>query len=519
MFLLCILDGFGLRTDPYYNAVVKANKPNLIKLFQSCPNIPIEGSGLAVGLPMGQMGNSEVGHLNFGAGRIVYQDVTRIDKSISDGDFFTNAAFLWGMKTALNQDSSIHLFGLVSDGCVHSSMEHLKALVTMAKDVGLKKVYLHAFMDGRDTPPNSGAGYIKEMVDFFNQTGVGKVATVMGRYYGMDRDKRWERTEKAYQAIVKKIGPRFDNPVAAIEESYRNYVTDEFIIPAVMNLGDEEEGKLRNGDVALFFNFRADRVRQLSYIFAGRQYDGYPHPDNPKVHLITMTNYDVELKEAQVAYPPVHLTNIFGEVISRHGLRQLRIAETEKYAHVTYFFNGGVEKPFENEDRVMIQSPKVATYDLKPEMSSVEVADETVRRILSRKYDVVILNFANCDMVGHSGIFEAAVKAVEAIDAGVGKVIRAVEEVQGQAIITADHGNAEQMFDPETNGPFTAHTTNPVPFIFYDCTNRLGKVSLREGGILADVAPTILQYLNINQPAQMTGQSLLIPGEIPAVKH
>jgi len=519
MFLLCILDGFGLRTHSYYNAVIKARKPNLIKLFKSCPNIPIQGSGLAVGLPEGQMGNSEVGHLNIGAGRVVYQDVTRIDKSISDGDFFDNPVFITGIDMALKNKSAIHLFGLVSDGCVHSSMEHLKALVKMAKERGIEKLYLHAFMDGRDTPPQAGAGYVKEMVEYFKMTGLGKVATVMGRYYGMDRDKRWERTEKAYRAIVNKEGRHSSDPVAAIEQSYQEKVTDQFILPVVIDLDDENEGRLQNGDVALYFNFRADRVRQLSYIFAGHDPEEFPHPDNPDVHLITMTNYDAGLKEAHVAYPPVRLKNIFGEILAREGLKQLRIAETEKYAHVTYFFNGGVEEPFENEDRVMIPSPKVATYDLKPEMSSVEVSDEAVRRILSKKYDVVVLNFANCDMVGHTGDLGAAVRAVEAVDTGLGKVIGAVEQIKGQAIITADHGNSEQMWDPETDGPFTAHTINPVPFVFFDSTGRGKNVKLRNGGILADLAPTIMQYLNIKQPAEMTGQSMFVSGEVPAFRN
>ena len=519
MFLLCILDGFGLRTQDYYNAVIKARKPNLIKLFKSCPNIPIHASGMAVGLPEGQMGNSEVGHLNIGAGRIVYQEITRIDKSITDGGFFTNPVLLEGMKLAAGKGTAVHLFGLVSDGCVHSSLEHLSALVRMARQNGVKKLFLHAFMDGRDTPPHSGAGYMKDTVKLFRSESLGKVATVMGRYYGMDRDKRWDRTEKAYQAIVNKVGEKNDDPVAAVEASYKNGVTDEFIKPVVINLEHDDDGKLRDGDVALFFNFRADRVRQLSYLFAGCDPDGFPHPDNPEVHLITLTTYDVELKEAHVAYAPVRLNNIFGEIISRSGLKQLRIAETEKYPHVTYFFNGGVEEPFENEDRVMIPSPKVATYDLKPEMSSVEVADEAVARILSKKYDVIVLNFANCDMVGHTGILEAAVKAVEAVDAGVGKVIKAVEEVKGQAIITADHGNSEQMYDPETDGPFTAHTTNPVPFIFCDGAGRNKKVRLRTGGVLADLAPSILHYLNIKPPAEMSGQSMFISGEVLAFRN
>jgi len=519
MILFCILDGFGLRPGNHHNAVIKAKKPNLIKLFQSCPNIPISGSGLAVGLPEGQMGNSEVGHLNFGAGRIVYQDITRIDKSIADGDFFKNKVLLDAMQMAVSKNSAVHLFGLVSDGCVHSSMEHIKALVKMAKQSGLKRLYLHAFMDGRDTPPQSGAGYMKQITAFFGESGLGKVATVMGRYYGMDRDKRWDRIDRAYAAIVRKEGEKFDNPVEAIEASYKNKVTDEFIVPVVINPGDDDEGRLQDDDVALFFNFRADRVRQLSYIFAGRDIEGYPHPDNPRVHLATMTNYDAELKEAHVAFPPVHHKNILGEIIAESGMKQLRLAETEKYAHVTFFFNGGVEEPFKNEDRVLIPSPKVATYDLKPEMSSVEVTDEGVRRILSKEYDVIILNYANCDMVGHTGVFKAAVKAVEAVDAGVGRLMTAVEDVQGMAIITADHGNSEQMYDPDTDGPFTAHTTNPVPFIFYDSTGRSKNIRLKSGGILADVAPTILQCLNIKQPEEMTGKSMFISGEVPVYRN
>jgi len=511
------MDGYGLRDETSYNAVAAARKPNLDKLFAEFPFTRIDGSGLAVGLPRGQMGNSEVGHLNFGAGRVVYQDVTRIDTSISDGDFFSNPAFLEGMKRAKKNGTAVHLFGLVSDGCVHSSMDHIRALVKMAKDNGVTKVYLHAFMDGRDTPPHSGAGYMKEMVEYFEKTGLGKVAMVSGRYYAMDRDKRWERVEKAYQAIVNKVGVKYNDPVKAIEESYKNNITDEFIVPVVMELGDQDEGKLRDGDIALFFNFRADRVRQLSYILAGHDPEELKHADNPNVYLITMTQYTVDLKEAHVAYPPTSMKNILGEVISKAGLRQLRIAETEKYAHVTYFFNGGVETPFKNEDRVLIQSPKVATYDLKPEMSSVAVADETVKRILSNQYDLIVLNFANCDMVGHSGIFEAAVKAVEAVDAGVGKVIAAVKKVKGMAIITADHGNAEMMYDPTTDGPHTAHTTNLVPCIFFDGSGGRNNVELRDGGILADVAPTILRCLGIKQPVEMTGSSLMVSGEIPVI--
>ncbi|MFH2037759.1 MAG: 2,3-bisphosphoglycerate-independent phosphoglycerate mutase [Candidatus Zixiibacteriota bacterium] len=518
MLLLCILDGFGIRKDEYFNAVRQAKKPNLDNLFATCPNTTINGSGLAVGLPEGQMGNSEVGHLNFGAGRVVYQDVTRIDKSISDGDFFENKIFLDGFQKTVENNVAVHLFGLISDGCVHSSLVHLKALVKMAKDNGVTKLYLHAFMDGRDTPPHSGAGYMKEVVDYFTEAGLGKVASVQGRYYGMDRDKRWERVEKGYDAIVRRKGAVHSDPIAVIKESYKNDVTDEFIIPTTIDFGNDE-GRLSDGDVALFFNFRADRVRQICHILTGDDPPDFPHPGNPNVHLITMTSYDKELTKAHIAFPPVHLNNILGEVVSKAGMKQLRIAETEKYAHVTFFFNGGVEKPFENEDRKLISSPKVATYDLQPEMSSVEVTDNVVERVLSEQYDMIILNFANCDMVGHTGVMEAAVKAVEAVDAGVGRIIEAIQRVKGQMLITADHGNAEQMWDETTNGPFTAHTTNPVPFIFYDSTGQFKNIKLREGGKLADVAPTILQCLNLKQPADMTGESMFISGEVPVYRN
>jgi 2,3-bisphosphoglycerate-independent phosphoglycerate mutase len=514
------MDGFGLRSETEYNAISAASTPNLDRLFETCPHTRIDGSGLAVGLPDGQMGNSEVGHLNLGAGRVVYQDITRIDKAISEGDFFANDILVEGMKKAAVQDKAVHLFGLVSDGCVHSSMNHLKALIKMARDNSVTNLFLHAFMDGRDTSPKAGAGYMEQVLKWFDQFQLGKVATVGGRYYGMDRDKRWERVEKAYQAIVNGEGKKFDNPVTAIETSYEQDVTDEFIVPVVMNLESEDEGRLSDGDVALFFNFRADRVRQLAYLLAGRQVEGgFSHPDNPKVHLVTMTNYKKELTEARVAFPSVRLADIFGEVISRSGLKQLRMAETEKYAHVTYFFNGGVEEPFENEDRLLINSPKVATYDMQPEMSSVEVTDKVVGQILSQKYDVIILNYANCDMVGHTGIFEAAVKAVEAVDKGIGKVIDAVKSVSGQAIITSDHGNSEQMWDMTTNGPHTAHTTNLVPLIFYDASGRFDNIKLRNGGILTDVAPTMLHYLGIDQPDDMTGKSLFISGEVPVYNN
>lgn len=507
--LLCIMDGFGITEPRRDNAIAAAHKPHFDRLIAEWPNTRIDGSGRAVGLPKGQMGNSEVGHLNLGAGRVVYQDITRIDKAIEDGDFFTNPAFVLSMERVAREKKALHIFGLVSDGKVHSSLDHLYALVELAKQKGLSEVYLHALMDGRDTPPHAGAKYMQDVLDKFDEIGLGKVATVGGRYYGMDRDKRYERTEKHYQAMVNRVGEKFADPVDAIRKSYEAGVTDEFIVPVVIDLGDAEKGRIKNGDAIICFNFRADRVRQLSYLFLGYKIEGVNHPDNPQVELVTMTNYDASMTGATVAFDKVHLTNIFAEIISNAGLTQLRTAETEKYAHVTFFFNGGVEKAYPGEDRDLIPSPKVATYDLKPEMSSVEVTDNAVKKITSGAYDVVILNYANCDMVGHTGDFEAARKAVEAVDRGLGRLLAAVKEVGGVAIVTADHGNAEKMFDPETNGPWTAHTTNLVPCALYDPAHHLGTFSLREGGILADIAPTMLDILKLKKPSEMTGESLI----------
>jgi 2,3-bisphosphoglycerate-independent phosphoglycerate mutase len=510
MFLWCILDGFGLRPEAEGNAIIAAEKPNITRLFRRWPNRQINGSGLAVGLPEGQMGNSEVGHLNFGAGRVVYQDITRIDKSIKDGSFFNNDVLVSSMREAIEKGKAIHLLGLVSDGCVHSSMVHLEALIKMAADMKAQKLFLHAFLDGRDTPPHSGAGYIKLTQEMFKKHGVGSIATLMGRYWGMDRDKRWDRVEKAYNAIVYGRGRESSDPVTAVEESYKADVTDEFVEPVVFNSGNGDS-KLTSGDLALFFNFRADRVRQLNHVFEGGQplidISETNNPDSLKVNLVNMTLYDETLKTPKVAFPPVRLTHIFGEVISAHGLKQLRIAETEKYPHVTYFFNGGEEKPFPGEDRVMIPSPKVATYDLQPEMSAPEVADKTVEAIESEKHDVIVLNFANCDMVGHTGVFDAAVKAVEIVDGCAGKVFDALLRKGGAGILTADHGNAELMIDFENGGPHTAHTTNPVPLAL---VNGPKGATLRPGGKLADVAPTILELLNIEKPVEMTGRSLLL---------
>lgn len=516
MVLLCIMDGFGL-TDPRPdNAVAAANKPVYDQLMTTCRHTVLDGSGPAVGLPEGQMGNSEVGHLNLGAGRVVHQDVSRIDHAISNGNFYDNDVFAAAMERVALEDSAVHLFGLVSDGKVHSSLDHLYALVELARHKGVKEVFLHAFMDGRDTPPTSGKRYMEEVLAKFKEIGLGKVSTVGGRYYGMDRDRRWDRTEKAYRAIVQGQGEKFKDPIEAISKSYAAGVTDEFIIPVVIDHGDPEIGRLKNHDAAIMFNFRADRMRQLAYFLCGHEIKGYIHRDNPKVELITMTNFDKHMFEAKVAFHPMKLNRILGEIISEKGMTQLRTAETEKYAHVTFFFNGGMEDPFAGEDRDMVASPKVATYDLQPEMSSVELTDNAVQQIKSGKYDFVLLNYANCDMVGHTGRFDAAQKAVEAVDTGLGRLLEAVKERQGIAIVTADHGNAEMMIDPATGGPWTAHTTNLVPCIVYDPSNKLSsdgkQLQLRDKGILADVAPTILDMLGLEVPDEMTGRSLLIRG-------
>ncbi len=512
MILLCIMDGFGLREPLPDNAIAAAHKPTYDNLIKTCPHTKIDGSGKAVGLPAGQMGNSEVGHLNLGAGRVVYQDITRIDNEIENGKFFENEAFLTAMDKAVSGGNAVHLIGLVSDGQVHSSMEHLYALAELAKQRRVKELYLHALMDGRDTSPTAGKDYMAQVQDKFKELGVGKVSTVGGRYYGMDRDKRWERTDKAYEAAVHGTGEKFADPVEGIKASYAKDVTDEFIVPFVVDLGDPEKGRIKDGDAVIYFNFRSDRARQLSYMLLGKDLPNVNHPDNPNVHLVTMTNYDDEMTGATVAYSPIKLDRILAEILSERGLKQLHTAETEKYAHVTFFFNGGREEPFEGEEREMIPSPKVATYDLQPEMSSVALTDHAVSEITSGKYDFVLLNYANCDMVGHTGVFDAAKQAAEAVDTGLGRLLEAVKKVGGVALVTADHGNAEMMIDPKSGGPFTAHTTNLVPFIVYDSTGKLPISGLRNGGVLADVAPTILDIMGIEQPKEMTGKSLIIRG-------
>ena len=498
--VLMILDGFGIAGDNG-NAIKAANTPNLDKLFASNPITQIGASGMDVGLPDGQMGNSEVGHTNIGAGRIVYQELTRITKSIKDGDFDNNEAFLKAMANVTANGSALHLMGLLSNGGVHSHNEHLYALLALAKKQGIEKVYVHALLDGRDVPPSSGKDFVQELMDKMAEIGVGRVATVMGRYYAMDRDNRWERVGKAYAAMVYGEGEHAACPVCAVENSYAAGVTDEFVVPTVIDGAQPVSAN----DSVIFFNFRPDRAREITRTFVDPDFNGFERKNGffPLVY-VCMTQYDKTMPNVDVAFKPQTLENTFGEYISNKGLTQLRIAETEKYAHVTFFFNGGVEKQYPGEDRILVNSPKVATYDLQPEMSAYEVTDKMVEAVKSGKYDVIILNFANCDMVGHTGVFEAARAAVEAVDTCVGRVADAVAEMQGTILLTADHGNADKMFEDD-GSPFTAHTTNPVPFcvIGYPCT-------LRTGGKLADIAPTMLKILGLPQPAEMDGESLIL---------
>ena len=501
--LLCIMDGFGwVPNETYGNAVVAAKTPHLDALMEKYPMTTIEASGMAVGLPDGQMGNSEVGHTNMGAGRIVYQQLTLITKSIRDGEMFKNPVLVKNMKAAIEAGKAIHLMGLVGTGGVHSHADHWFGVLEMAKHMGAKEVYLHCITDGRDTDPHAGKGFLADLQAKLDELGVGKIASVSGRYYAMDRDNNWDREEKAYAAFVYGEGNHAANAAEAIEASYAADKTDEFVLPCVTCEG----GRVQDGDTVIFMNFRPDRARQMTRIFCDDAFTGFERRGGRKqVHYVCMAEYDATMPNCEVAYPPVELKNVLGQYLSENGKTQLRIAETEKYAHVTFFFNGGVEAPYEGEDRCVIPSPKVATYDLKPEMSAPEVADECVKRIESGKYDVVILNFANCDMVGHTGVFEAAVKAVEAVDAAVEKVVTAVLNAGGCAFLTADHGNAEKMKNPDGT-PFTAHTTNVVPFVAIGC----GDVKLREGGCLADIAPTMLPYIGLPVPAEMTGKSIIV---------
>lgn len=502
--VLCIMDGFGKNDSEYGNAIAMANTPNLDKMMAECPMTYIGASGMDVGLPDGQMGNSEVGHTNIGAGRVVYQPLTRITKAFADGEAQKNPALVGAMENA--KDKALHLIGLVSPGGVHSHTDHLYCLLQMAKDCGVENVFVHALLDGRDVPPSSAVDYLETLEAKMQEIGVGKIASVMGRFYAMDRDNIWDRVEKAYAAIVYGEGIKTDDAVAAVKASYETidedgkHLTDEFVMPTVVGDG----GRVQPNDSVIFFNFRPDRAREITRTFVDPDFTGFERKNGFfPLNYVCMTQYDAEMPNVEVAFGPKTLTNTFGEYISNLGKTQLRIAETQKYAHVTFFFNGGEEKQYEGEDRILVDSPKISTFDLMPEMSAPEVSEKLNEAVRSGKYDAIIVNFANCDMVGHTGIIPAAVKAVETVDNCVGSLAEAVKEMNGVLFVTADHGNADKMLD-ENGEPFTAHTTNPVPFIVYnyDC-------DVREGGRLCDIAPTMLKVMGLDQPAEMTGESII----------
>ena len=498
--VLMILDGFGINNSTVGNAIYSAKTPNIDALMEKYPHTEIQASGMDVGLPRGQMGNSEVGHTNIGAGRIVYQELTRITKTVEEGGLSAIPELQRAVANCKEHDSSLHLMGLLSDGGVHSHIQHLFGLLAMAKEQGLEKVYVHCFMDGRDVPPSSGKDYVEQLQAELNRLGVGKIATICGRYYAMDRDNRWERVSKAYDAMVNGIGVEESDPVKAMADSYANGVTDEFVVPVVV----DKNGSISANDSVIFFNFRPDRAREITRTLVDEAFNGFERAKGffPLCYTC-MTQYDATMPNVQVAFHPQSLEDTFGEYISNKGLKQLRIAETEKYAHVTFFFNGGVETVYPGEDRCLINSPKGATYDLQPEMSAYEVTDALEERL--GNYDVIIINYANCDMVGHTGVFEAAVKAVEAVDTCVGRIVNKTLELGGAVLLTADHGNADQML-AEDNTPFTAHTTNPVPLLAVG----LGDIKLREGGRLADLAPTMLSVLGLEKPEAMSGESLIL---------
>ena len=496
--VLMILDGYGLNERKDHNAVAEANTPVMDELMKTCPFVKGNASGMAVGLPEGQMGNSEVGHLNMGAGRIVYQELTRITKEIQDGTFFENPALMDAVNNCKAKGSSLHLYGLVSDGGVHSHNTHIYGLLELAKRNGLEKVYVHCFLDGRDTPPASGKGYVEQLEEKMKEIGVGKVASVMGRYYAMDRDNNYDRVEYAYKALTRGEGLTADSAPAAIQASYDRQETDEFVKPTVILENGAPVATIQDGDSVIFFNFRPDRAREITRAFCNDEFTGFEREKKLDLVYVCFTEYDPTIPNKEVAFHKVEVTNTFGEWLAANGMKQARIAETEKYAHVTFFFNGGVEEPNEGEDRILVNSPKdVPTYDLKPQMSAYEVCDRLVEAIESGKYDVIIINFANPDMVGHTGVENAAIKAVEAVDECVGRAVKAIREVDGVLFICADHGNAEQLVDYETGAPFTAHTTNPVPFILVNYDEGWG---LREGGCLADIVPTLIQIMGKEQP-------------------
>lgn len=506
--LLMILDGFGLNESSYGNAVKQARTPHIDSYLENYPNSIAHASGLDVGLPPGQMGNSEVGHLNIGAGRIVYQELTRISKAIEDGDFFENPVFLDAIENVKSHDSALHLWGLLSDGGVHSHNTHLYALLKLAKNAGLQKVFVHCFLDGRDVPPSSAAQYIEALEQEMKAIGVGKIATIAGRYYAMDRDNRWERVSTAYEALVLGQGEFASSAGEAIQNSYSKNVVDEFVVPTVICEDGHPIGTVHPHDSIIMFNFRPDRAREITRSFVDPEFTGFERKRGFfPVHYVCMTQYDATMPNVYVAYTPQTLTNTLGEYISSLGLKQLRIAETEKYAHVTFFLNGGIEKPYAGEDRILIPSPKVATYDLQPEMSAIEVTDRLIEEIKREYYDLIIVNFANADMVGHTGVMEAAIKAVETVDACVGRIVETVIEYDGQILLTADHGNSDEMLDADGN-VVTAHSTNPVPLILINAAEEFGITE----GRLADLAPTLLHMMGIPQPEEMEGKSLLVPG-------
>lgn len=506
--VLMVLDGYGLNEKTEGNAIAQANTPVMDKLMAECPFAKGNASGMFVGLPDGQMGNSEVGHMNIGAGRVIYQELTRITKSIEDGDFFENEEFLAAVDNCKKNHSDLHLFGLLSNGGVHSHNTHLYGLLELAKRNGLDNVYVHCFLDGRDTAPTSGKGFVEELQAKIDEIGVGRIASVHGRYYAMDRDNRWDRVEKAYNALVCGEGNTAENAIDAVQSSYDDGNNDEFVIPTVILENNAPVATIKANDSVIFFNFRPDRAREITRTFCDESFDSFPRKNGfLPLTYVCFTDYDETIGNKLVAFKKQNISNTFGEFLAANGKTQLRLAETEKYAHVTFFFNGGVEEPNKDEDRSLVKSPAVATYDLQPEMSAPEVGERLTAAITSDKYDVIVINFANPDMVGHTGVIEAAIKAVERIDACVGAAVDAVKRVDGCMFICADHGNAEQMIDYETGAPFTAHTTNPVPFILvnYDDT-----VKLREGGALADIAPTLIEIMGLEQPAEMTGKSLIV---------
>ncbi len=501
--MLMILDGFGLNENEKGNAIKLANTPNIDKLMKTWPTTQIHTSGLAVGLPEGQMGNSEVGHTNIGAGRIVYQDLTRITKSIEDGDFFSIKEFVQAIENCQKYHSKLHIMGLLSDGGVHSHIRHLYALLELAKRKDFEDVYVHCFLDGRDTPPASGEGYLLKLEEKMKEKGVGKIASISGRFYSMDRDKRWERVQKSYDALVYGKGEKATSAISAIESSYQQEIFDEFVEPTVICNNEEPIATIENHDSVIFFNFRPDRAREITRSLVDPEFDGFATKPLD-LDYVCFTQYDETIPNVEIAFKPESLKNTFGEYVSKQGLTQLRIAETEKYAHVTFFFNGGEEKQYPGEERILIPSPKVQTYDLKPEMSAYEVTKKVVEAVESNKYDTIILNYANPDMVGHTGNLEATIKAIEAIDECVQKVVDAVEGKNGMILMTADHGNAEQMIDYKTGEPHTAHTTNPVPLVLIGAEG----IKLKEGK-LADLAPTMLELMELPKPEEMTGESLI----------